>query len=711
MPSIENEQKQIEIMVCTVLQNKNLDELLQKLDFCRMAEIRLDSCKLSLDDIDELFSTAEIPLVATCRLSEVAKSHPEMSEIAVAKLCEQRLSKAIEAGANFVDLEIEAPKEMLKRIKKSCQENGALLIRSFHDFRGTDSPEALKAVVEKCVYHGADIVKIATTAHSEADAQTVLSLYDDPSIFTGNFSGRKEQTPETTEGRLIAFCMGEEGRESRLQCLAKGAPFTYAALSEGESAAPGQWLAEDMQSRLERGLNAFDADVLVPSSKSYVQRAVIAAALAKGKSLLRRYTPCEDSESAIAVAQELGASVVRKQAGDDTDLEITGIGATEACLDHLTSLNVGESGLLTRLMIPVASELAAGPVTIDGHKTLKGRKLAGLKDIMTEFGVEVESEGETIPVTVKGHLNATNAEISGENGSQLVSGLLMAMPLAQRNMSLLVENPKSIPYTFMTADVLSKFGVKVSNEMLGDRDFLASDGDWSLCTEMIFKVRAGQKYSAADLDLEGDWSSAVPFLVAGAVFGRACVDGLNTASVQADLAIMDVLMAAGASITQLDSDEGEIHVRQSPLMAFDSDLSHCPDLFPVVAVLAAFCQGRSRLYGVGRLAHKESDRAAAICEMLGQMGVEVQVDAEQDVMEIVGHSLGWRQLNHKLLKGGRFTSHHDHRMVMALKVASLGADSPVEIDDLSCVAKSFPTFVEDFEDSVICTTVSETISE
>lgn len=698
-------------MVCTVLQNKNLDELLQKLDFCQMAEIRLDSCKLSFDDIDELFSTAEIPLVATCRLSEVAKSHPEMSEIAVAKLCEQRLSKAIEAGANFVDLEIEAPKEMLKRIKKSCQENGALLIRSFHDFRGTDSPEALKAVVEKCVYHGADIVKIATTAHSEADAQTVLSLYDDPSIFTGNFSGRKEQTPETTEGRLIAFCMGEEGRASRLQCLAKGAPFTYAALSEGESAAPGQWLAEDMQSQLERGLNAFDADVLVPSSKSYVQRAVIAVALAKGKSLLRRYTPCEDSESAIAVAQSLGASVVRKQAGDDMDLEITGIGATEACLDHLTSLNVGESGLLTRLMIPVASELAAGSVTIDGHKTLKGRKLAGLKDIMTEFGVEVESEGETIPVTVKGHLNATNAEISGENGSQLVSGLLMAMPLAQRNMSLLVENPKSIPYTFMTADVLSKFGVKVSNEMLGDRDFLASDGDWSLCTEMIFKVRAGQKYSAADLDLEGDWSSAVPFLVAGAVFGRACVDGLNTASVQADLAIMDVLMAAGASITQLDSDEGEIHVRQSPLMAFDSDLSHCPDLFPVVAVLAAFCQGRSRLYGVGRLAHKESDRAAAICEMLGQMGVEVKVDAEQDVMEIVGHSLGWRQLNHKLLKGGRFTSHHDHRMVMALKVASLGADSPVEIDDLSCVAKSFPTFVEDFEDSVICTTVSETISE
>ena len=104
-------------------------------------------------------------------------------------------------------------------------------------------------------------------------------------------------------------------------------------------------------------------------------------------------------------------------------------------------------------------------------------------------------------------------------------------------------------------------------EDLTQEIFLASDGDWSLCTEMIFKVRAGQKYSAADLDLEGDWSSAVPFLVAGAVFGRACVDGLNTASVQADLAIMDVLMAAGASITQLDSDEVEIPVLAEPMIA------------------------------------------------------------------------------------------------------------------------------------------------
>ena len=287
------------------------------------------------------------------------------------------------------------------------------------------------------------------------------------------------------------------------------------------------------------------------------------------------------------------------------------------------------------------------------------------------------------------------------SGSQLISGLLMAMPLVDRNMTLLVENPKSIPYTFMTAEVLKKFGVKISNEMLGGRDFLESDGDWSLCTEMIFKVRAGQKYVAADFDIEGDWSAAVPVMVAASIFGKACIDGLDTNSLQADIAIMDILMAAGASITQLDGDDGEIHVQQAPLLAFEADVSHCPDLFPCVSVLAAFCQGRSRIYGVSRLRNKESDRAAAIMEMLDKLGVEAGIDEPSDALVITGHSLAWRVLNGGMLRGGKFSSRHDHRMVMALKVVSLGADAPVEIDDESCVSKSWPDFIATFDGSVV----------
>jgi len=160
-------------------------------------------------------------------------------------------------------------------------------------------------------------------------------------------------------------------------------------------------------------------------------------------------------------------------------------------------------------------------------------------------------------------------------------------------------------------------------------------------------------------------------------------------------------MDAGASLSQVDGDRGVITVQRAPLKAFDVDASNCPDLFPIISVLAAFCQGKSRLAGVGRLANKESDRARAIIEMLTQMGVEASI--EGDEMHIEGHTLTQRLLNRSsnalpgLLHGGSYTSRHDHRMVMALKVAALGADSPIMIDDEECVGKSFPGFHETFE--------------
>jgi 3-phosphoshikimate 1-carboxyvinyltransferase len=178
-------------------------------------------------------------------------------------------------------------------------------------------------------------------------------------------------------------------------------------------------------------------------------------------------------------------------------------------------------------------------------------------------------------------------------------------------------------------------------------------------------------------------------------------------------------MDAGASLSQLDGDRGNITVQRAPLKAFSVDASNCPDLFPIVSVLAAFCQGTSRIAGLGRLANKESDRASAILNMLRQMGVDVH--REDDELVIRGYSLAQRLLGQQahgsagqsagqsavhaggqafrvpgLLKGGNYKSHHDHRMVMALKVASLGADGPIVIDDEACVQKSFPSFDERF---------------
>ena len=702
-------------MICTTIQNKTAEQILEALEHCEMAEIRLDRCELSARDTENVF-TSDVPLVATCRIAAVAQNEPSLQgltdsarEIKAMQIAEKRLVRAIEAGARYVDVEIEAQKQMSKRVRSAAHENGTIFIRSYHDFEGTDSYEALKALVEKCKYHGADIVKLVTTAHSSEDVERVMALYE----------WAKAENID-----LIAFCMGEAGRQSRLDCLKYGAPYTYAALSADEAAAPGQWPTDEMRKAAYGDFKFIDTPepLVMPVSKSFAQRAIIAAALAEGTSRLHGYTPCGDNEAALQVARNLGAEVEV----NGTEVTIKGISASLGSMD-MTELHVGESGLLTRMMIPVMAQLCVGPVTFTGEKTLLNRPLTGAREIMEAFEAECQSvqiaTGEAlamtcdplrVPLTVKGPLKAGRAEISGKHGSQLISGLLMALPFADRNSSVIVKDPKSIPYMFITLEVLKKFGIKVGNDMLGGPDFLESGGDWSLCTEMVFKVKGGQKYRAANINLEGDWSAAANFLVAGAVFGRAELSGLDTTSLQADLSIMDILMDAGASLSQLDGDRGNITAQRAPLKAFSADASNCPDLFPILAVLAAFCQGTSRLAGVGRLANKESDRAKAILEMLTQMGVKASI--EKDELIIEGHTLVQRLMSPVipsevppvipseaegsvapgLLKGGSYTSHHDHRMVMALKVASLGADSPITIDDEACVAKSFPQFHDIF---------------
>ena len=671
-------------MICTTIQNRTAEQILEALEHCEMAEIRLDRCELSARDTENVF-TSDVPLVATCRIAEVAHNEPSLQgltdsarEIKAMQIAEKRLVRAIEAGARYVDVEIEAQKQMSKRVRSAAHENGTIFIRSYHDFEGTDSYEALKALVEKCRYHGADIVKLVTTAHSSEDVEKVMALYE---------------WAQSENIDLIAFCMGEAGRQSRLDCLKYGAPYTYAALSAEEAAAPGQWPTDEMRKAVYGDFKFIDTPepLVMPVSKSFAQRAIIAAALAEGTSRLHGYTPCGDNEAALQVARNLGAEVEV----NGTEVTIKGISASLGSMD-MTELHVGESGLLTRMMIPVMAQLCAGPVTFTGEKTLLNRPLTGAREIMEAFEAECQSETDPVrvPLTVKGPLKAGRAEISGKHGSQLISGLLMALPFADRNSSVIVKDPKSIPYMFITLEVLKKFGIKVGNDMLGGPDFLESGGDWSLCTEMVFKVKGGQKYRAANINLEGDWSAAANFLVAGAVFGRAELSGLDTTSLQADLSVMDILMDAGASLSQLDGDRGNITAQRAPLKAFSADASNCPDLFPILAVLAAFCQGTSRLAGVGRLANKESDRAKAILEMLTRMGVKACI--EKDELIIEGRTLVQRLLDGSLLKGGSYTSHHDHRMVMALKVASLGADGPITIDDEACVAKSFPQFHDIF---------------
>ena len=707
-------------MICTSIRDKNLEQIAQALKGLEMAEIRLDLCPLDDEDIEELFSCSDVPLIATCRIAD-----PN---------AERKLRVAIEAGAKYVDLEMEAPPWMGRSIRQACRQWGTVLIRSYHDFKGTPPFGSLLSTLEKARNFGGVIVKIATTALSKADVDNVLRLYQ-----------------EAEPGTLVAFCMGDEGRGSRLEALRLGAPFTYACLTAEESVAPGQWTFDEMREAVYgaecgsgpgagfhpgRGFRFIKpaAPLTIPASKSFAQRAILAAALADGVSHLSGYSPCGDNESAIGLARSLGATVDV----DGDRLTITGIAAAPGaktpsfapeCGKNAApgaktpsfapecgknggsgakqgpgapeTLNTGESGLLTRLTVPVMAAIGKGRTRIEGEGTLLGRPLSDAHDIMASFGVRLYSDKPAprpgdcmVPLEVAGPLLPGRADVSGRGGSQLISGLLYALPLTAGKSTLYVHEPKSIPYLFITVDVLKKFGIRIGSEMEGGDDFLETQ-DWGLCSGITFKIPGPQRYAPADFAIEADWSGAAPLMVAGAIFGEVEVSGLDTRSLQADISIMDILMDAGASMSQDGDETGPIHISRAPLNTFETDLNNCPDLFPIVAVLAAFCPGESHIMGVERLRHKETDRAAAIEGMLTQMGVEVSVDG--DCMTIAGMSLSQRLLTGNLLKGGSFTSHGDHRMVMALRVASLGASAPVIIDDTACVAKSFPSFNELFD--------------
>lgn len=653
-------------MICVSLANKDIDSIFQILERpdVQMAEVRLDSCPLTMEEVEDLFSSIDKPLIATYRLADA-------SQVAEA---EAKLLTAIQAGAAFLDLDIDAPAMMCKRLRREAREAGTLLIRSFHDAESTDSTRSLSAVAEKCIHLGADIVKIATTAASEADADKVLRLYD---LFP----------PEN----LVAFCMGDAGSRSRVECLAKGAPFSYAALSPEEATAPGQMSLADMRKAVYAGLPGLDVignePVEVGCSKSCAQRAIILAALADGTSHISGYSPCRDNESAIEAAKALGAKVSCR--GDV--LSITG---TAGRVSALKELHAGESGFLTRMMIPVLAATGSTPVRITGEKTLLARPLPGAAAMLDNFGISLD--GEKVPLTVSGSFDFANhdtIEIDGSGGSQLVSGLLAALPLCKHNCTIHLNKPKSIPYIFMTLDLMRQFGVNVASEMEGPEEFVESQ-DWSLCDAITFEVKGGCSYKAADVDLEADWSAAANFMVAGAIFGKADIKGLDTKSLQADLSVLDILPLAGAAVSQ-EEESGIVHVVRGPLRGFEVDASNCPDLVPVMSVLAAFCQGESTITGVARLATKESNRPGVIVEMLKAMGVYARLSG--DKLHIDGRTLESRLLTGRLLKGGNYPTYGDHRIAMALAVASFGSDSQIVMDDVTCMDKSFPAFMQTFK--------------
>jgi 3-phosphoshikimate 1-carboxyvinyltransferase len=393
--------------------------------------------------------------------------------------------------------------------------------------------------------------------------------------------------------------------------------------------------------------------IKAPASKSMTQRAIAAALLADGQSTIYNPSYCDDSLAAMSIACGLGAKMDPKPG----ELVIQG-----GRILRESKLNCGESGLAIRMFSPIAA-LYHAEITMVGANSLKNRPMGMIEEALKQLGVKCSSTNGVLPLTIHGPIRGGHCEIDGSVSSQLLTGLLMSLPLASKDSEIKVRNLKSKPYIDMTIQLLRSFGIIVE----------CSDYE-------LFRIKGKQKYTPKKYSVESDWSGGAFLLVAGAINGSLNIQGLHSDSKQSDMAVLKAIEKAGANMN-INGDQ--IDISKSELKAFDFDATDSPDLFPPLVALASYCKGVSQIKGVSRLAHKESNRANTLQEEFRKMNI--QIDIAGDLMKITGGQPS----------GARVESHDDHRIAMATAVAALGAKGTVSIRDSQCVAKSYPGFFDD----------------
>jgi len=399
--------------------------------------------------------------------------------------------------------------------------------------------------------------------------------------------------------------------------------------------------------------------VAAPASKSMMQRACAAALLHGGTTLIRNYGQSEDDQAALGIIRQLGATATFEEG---KVLRIVSSGTLQ--VKEGTVLDCGESGLSLRMFSPIAA-LSAVPVSITGRGSLLQRPAAFIEELLPRLGVTVRSVQGRLPLELQGPLNPAEIHVDGALTSQFLTGLLLAFAAQNASCTLHVRDLKSRPYIDLTLQVMEAFGMKLPRNDRYER----------FCFEPGRPAPAAETIRFA---VEGDWSNAAFLLVAGAVAGDVTVTGLDVFSQQADKKILEALQDCGC---RLSIQAEQIEVAHRPLKAFHFNATDCPDLFPPLVALAACCRGISVIEGVHRLRHKESDRALALQQEAGRLGIGIKI--QEDLMMIEGGGK---------IKGGRVDSHNDHRIAMAFSIAALQADGPVTVARSEAVHKSFPGF-------------------
>lgn len=402
---------------------------------------------------------------------------------------------------------------------------------------------------------------------------------------------------------------------------------------------------------------AAQGSVDIPASKSQTIRALLIALMAKGKSTIRHPLYSSDTISCMNALRSLGALV---ETDEDGTIRVDSSNLSKKREE--TTIDCGNSGTTAALILPILA-LGKTPFVLTGDEQLKKRPFLPQVKALEALGAETESDGGHPPIRVCGPVRGGECIIECRS-SQYLSGLLLALPLAEGDSKITCSLLYEKPYVRMTERWLKDEGI----------DFHLSDD------LLVSEIKGGQKYRAIDAYIEGDYSSATFFFVLAALHGTSVtVSGLDRDSTQGDRRVLEVLEKMGCTVKW--SGKSVTVTGPAEIRGGVYDINDIPDALPALAALACYSNETTEFVNVAQARIKETDRIKVMRSELTKMGAETE--ERPDGLVIHGHGS---------LRGGEVSGHMDHRVIMALSVAGTKSDEDTIIDDTESVSVTFPTF-------------------
>jgi 3-phosphoshikimate 1-carboxyvinyltransferase len=404
-------------------------------------------------------------------------------------------------------------------------------------------------------------------------------------------------------------------------------------------------------------INPFHLNHIIQAnaSKSDAQRCLILAAFANQPTIIHGLDESEDVRAMLSSILTMGAKIQEKE-----HVIVPIANRNIARIE----LNVKESGFALRTLALVGMALTEN-LSIDGSGSLLHRDQKQLCQLLEQLGFSIQTNAQKLPIHIEGSVRQHQVNLNGQDGSQVISGLFLLAPLLNQESHITIESLKSRPYLEMTMQRMRDFGLEIQE--------INTDS---------FVIPGNQSFQRREILIEGDWSGAANHLVGAAISGKVEISGLKEDSLQADRKILEILKAFGAECHWVGN---KLCVNQSAdKIPFETDISDCPDLFPILVILSCAANGKSKIHGVTRLKNKESDRLSAMCEMLSNFGIPFEL--ESNAVSIFGKGS---------VLGGSMNTYHDHRIAMAGTIAACISERAVAMSDEECISKSYPRFFTD----------------